>query len=64
MGRRETKQTGMWVAATELPRSPGHIFYEKLNRLLDEADFDRQVEELCRPYYEDELGRPGIPPGT
>jgi transposase len=63
LGRREAKQTGMWVAATELPRSPGHSFYEKLNRLLDEADFDRQVEEFCRAYYDDE-GRPSIPPGV
>jgi transposase len=54
----------MWVAATELPRSPGHSFYEKLNRLLAEADFDRQVEALCRPYYDDEVGRPSIPPGV
>ena len=64
LGRREAKQTGMWVAATELPRSPGHGFYEKLNRLLAEADFDRQVEALCRPYYDDEVGRPSIPPGV
>lgn len=63
LGRREATQTGMWVATSELPRSPGHVFYEKLNRLLDEADFDRQVEEVCRPYYEDEVGRPSIPPG-
>jgi transposase len=64
LGRREAKQTGMWVAATELPRSPGHSFYEKLNRLLADAEFDRQVEDLCRPYYDDEVGRPSIPPGV
>ena len=64
LGRREAKQTGMWVAATELPRSPGHGFYEKLNRLLADAEFDRQVEDLCRPYYDDEVGRPSIPPGV
>jgi hypothetical protein len=27
----------MWVATKELPRSPGHTFYDKLNRLLAEA---------------------------
>jgi transposase len=54
----------MWVAASELPRSPGHTFYDKLNRLLDEAAFDRRCEELCAPYYADGTGRPGIPPGV
>jgi IS5 family transposase len=54
----------MWVATSELPRSPGHTFYDKLNRLLAEADFDRRCEELCEPYYADEVGRPGIPPGV
>jgi hypothetical protein len=47
----------------ELPRSPDHGFCAKLSRLLDEADFDRQVEERCGPYYEEELGRPSIPLG-
>lgn len=64
LGRREGKQAEMWVAGTELPRSPGHRFYEKLNELLDEAAFDRQVEELCRPFYDDGQGRPSIPPGV
>jgi transposase len=54
----------MWVAASELPRSPGHTFYDKLNRLLAEADFDRRCEELCAPYYADGTGRPSIPPGV
>lgn len=64
LGRREAVQAAMWVAATDLPRSPGHVFYTKLNTLLAEADFDRRVEALCEPYYADEVGRPGIPPGV
>lgn len=63
MGRREPFQSEMWVAAKDLPRSAGHVFYTKLNQLLAEADFDRRVEELCRPYYAEEVGRPSIPPG-
>jgi len=54
----------MWVATNDLPSSPGHVFYEKLNRLLAEAEFDRRVEELCAPYYAEDFGRPGIPPGV
>jgi hypothetical protein len=54
----------MWVAAADLPRSPGHVFYARLNGLLAEAEFDRRVEALCEPHYADEVGRPGIPPGV
>lgn len=63
LGRRRREEQEMWVATSDLPKSPGHVFYSKLNRLLAEADFDRYVEELCRPYYSDGKGRPGIPPG-
>ena len=35
MGRRqEQQQADLWIATTDLPPSPGHIFYDKLNRLL------------------------------
>src|SRR5512145_3011123 len=64
LGRRESTQPEMWVATHELPRSPGHVFYEKLNRLLAEAEFDRQCEDLCAPYYADAVGRPSIPPAV
>lgn len=66
MGRRSGQQTPMWVASTELARSEGHRFYEKLNDLLAEAQFDRRVEELCAPYFEADAkaGRPSIPPGV
>ena len=65
LGRRATeKQQEMWVVAGELPKSPGHVFYRRLNTLLAEAEFDRQVEQLCQPYYADDRGRPGIPPGV
>ena len=66
MGKREDKQQPIWVEASELPRSAGHRFYEKLNELLREADFDRKVEELCRAYYQADGtgGRPSIPPGV
>jgi transposase len=64
LGRREVTQREMFVAAKDLPRSPGHVFYTKLNGLLAEADFDRRVEALCELYYADDRGRPGIAPGV
>ena len=64
MGRREGRQTPMWLAGNELARSPGR-FYEKLNELLAEAGFDRRVEQICASYFEadDKAGRPSIAPG-
>ena len=66
MGRRKAQQTPMWLAGPALARSPGHKFYEKLNELLKDAEFDRRVEELCAPYFEaaDKPGRPSIVPGV
>jgi transposase len=65
MGRRNVEQQGqLWLATTQLPRSPGHVFYEKLNVLLAEAGFDAWVEDLCRPHYAKTMGRPSIPPGV
>jgi transposase len=65
MGRRpEHRQADLWIATTDLPQSPGHVFYEKLNALLAEAGFDRHVEALCRPYYTEDVGRDSIPPGV
>ncbi len=62
--RQEERQQEMWVAIADLPHSEGHIFYRKLNELLSESDFDRFVENLCRPHYHEKLGRPGIEPGV
>src|SRR5204863_9131333 len=65
LGRRRTSHQGeLFVTTADLPQSPGHAFYDRLNRLLAEADFDRFVEDLCRPHYADEVGRPSLPPGT
>lgn len=65
LGKRRTDQQGeLFVMADKLPRSPGHVFYQKLNRLLLEAAFDAWVEKLCEPFYADGRGRPGVPPGT
>jgi len=65
MGKRETERQGdLWLATTDLARSPGHPFYERLNALLAEARFDERAEELCRPFYAEGKGRPSLPPGV
>jgi transposase len=64
LGKRKSEQQSAWVATTELPKSPGHPFYKKLNGLLAEAGFDQWLEKLCVPYYATEMGRKSIPPGV
>jgi transposase len=65
LGRRSSDRQGeLFVTTADLPRSAGHPFYDRLNRLLAEHGFDACVEDLCRPYYADGQGRPGIPPGV
>ena len=64
LGRRnEERQGELWIASQAFPKSPGHVFYEKLNGLLGAAGFDAWVERLCEPYYS-KVGRKGIPPGV
>lgn len=63
MGKRKTAQDGMWVAAIDLPRSPGHPFYSRLNRELDSEGFDSFVESRCRRFYAPGIGRPSLSPG-
>ena len=60
--RRRAKQTAMWVAIQDLPRSAAHPFYARLNQILDQHDFDGHVEGLFQRFYADD-GRPGLPPG-
>src|SRR6202049_759120 len=63
MGTRQSEQGSLWVATAELPKSPGHPFYTRLNALLDAADFDRFVESQCAKFYAPVMGRPSLTPG-
>jgi transposase len=63
MGTRESEQSSLWVATSDLPTSPGHPFYARLNALLDTHHFDPFVEGLCAGFYAPVLGRPSLEPG-
>jgi transposase len=63
LGKRSPKQTDLWIPTDKLAQASRHPFYAKLNEVLDKAKFDDFAEELCRPYYAEKLGRPGIAPG-
>jgi transposase len=63
MGKRTSEQAPIWIPTTDLPVSPGHPFYVRLNTILDEAGFDRFAEEQCQAFYAPVMGRPSLPPG-
>ena len=48
---------------SELPRLPGHVFYDRLQAILIAAGFDGFVEALCANHYSVVRGRPSLPPG-
>ena len=64
MGRRcGDRQQALFVSADGM-RTLGNPFYRALNRLLDEHGFDGFVEGLCKEFYAERMGRPGIAPGV
>jgi transposase len=63
LGRQRERQADMLVSWAEIPRSPGHIFYDKLQAVLIAAGFDRFVERQCAEEYAPRRGRPSLPPG-
>jgi len=50
LGRQKERQADLMVGWAELPRSPGHAFYDRLQAILVEAGFDRFAEGACAPH--------------
>ncbi len=44
--RKAERQNELWVATTDIPETPGHPFYRRLNQLLATHEFDAFVEGL------------------
>src|SRR4051812_50203089 len=63
MGRQEDRQGDLMVMWSEMPRSPGHVFYDRLQEVLLGAGFDGFVEGACQAYYARTMGAPSVPPG-
>lgn len=63
MGRQRAGQGQMMVLWNELPKSPGHVFYDRLQAELTAAGFDAFVESECKLYYARTMGAPSLPPG-
>lgn len=62
MGRKKQRQEPLWVATQELPRTKGHVFYDRVNRILDKHGFDAFAEAACEKFYA-VRGRPSVAPG-
>src|ERR687883_1900435 len=63
MGRQTDRQGDLMVTWSEMPRSPGHAFYDRLQQVLVEAGFDGFVETTCKPFYAATMGARSVPPG-
>lgn len=62
--KKRERQEDLWVVSSEVVKTPAHAFYDRLNQILDEHRFDRNVEHLCKKYYKGSKGRPSITPGV
>jgi transposase len=64
--RKQAMQESLFITANQLPKSLGHPFYKQLNQLLEQAGFDRWLENRCQQYYnhEEKRGQPSVPPGV
>ena len=58
MGKKKRRQQeDLWVATSELPRTAGHPFCERLHGLFNEHGFDDFVGGDCvRSFYADKMG--------
>jgi transposase len=54
-----------WIATGDLPATPAHSFYQKLDEVLTECGFGDEVRRLAEPFYDMDAskgGQPGIDP--
>src|SRR5512147_2420156 len=63
LDRQGDRQGDLVVTWKEMPRSPGHVFYDRLQGVLIDAGFDAFAETTCKPYYAAKMGAPSVPPG-
>ena len=63
MGRQTDRQGDLMMTWSEMPRSPGHVFYDRLQQVLLDAGFDNFVETTCKPFYATTMGARSVPPG-
>ena len=63
MGHRKDRRGDLMAGWSEMPRSPGHVFYDRPRSVLIEGGFDGFAEAARRPFYAARMGAPSVPPG-
>jgi hypothetical protein len=53
MGKKRARQQDFWIATGALPRSRGHIFYDRVNEILKGEDFDEFCGEGMRWFLQE-----------
>lgn len=61
---RNVKPASRTLTPDDLPTVPTVIFFNRLDRLLQQHRFDASAEEPCQPFYAQHLDRPTLPPGA
>src|SRR5262249_26757836 len=65
MGTKRARQQSMWIATHEMPRTRGHVLYDRVNQILSNESFDEFAGKECVRFYKSEtMGRPSIAPGV
>ena len=62
MGQQKDRQGDLMVSWAELPRSPGHVFYDRLQSVLIEGGFDPFCRGALTAFYAARLGALSVPP--
>jgi transposase len=60
---RRQRQERLWISHNDLVKGPGHPFYQRVNALLEEEQFDAFAEKECARFYAANNGRPSLVPG-
>ena len=65
MGKKRERQQPLWIPTVELPKTRGHVFYDRVSEILQTENFDEFAEKECVKFYKSEtMGRPSIAPGV
>lgn len=63
LGKQKELQGKMFFSCYEIPKSPVHLFYDRLQSILLKNQFDRFFEQECEAFYASGKVRPSVPPG-
>src|SRR2546427_11921345 len=57
MGKKRARQQPLWIATGELPRTRGHVFYDRVNEIMKDEKFDEFAKKKRVRFYKIEMMR-------